>query len=136
MKLGFHNSIQGGLYRAIERALALGTETVQIFLHNPRGWSTKAIPEGEAELFRQRLARAGIGPVFAHASYLINLASQDRKLWHASVSLLRRELQMAEALGVEAVVVHPGRTKGAPEAEAIQRVKEALLRILSRSGTG
>jgi deoxyribonuclease-4 len=131
MKLGFHNSIQGGLHMAVVRAFELGTDCLQLFLHSPRSWSTTNISDKDREIFKETLRKTAIGPVFAHASYLINLASQDKRLWHASVNLLKREIQMAEALGIKAVVVHPGRTKGAPLAEAMARVKEALRRLSS-----
>ncbi len=134
MKLGFHNSIEGGLHMAVERALRLGTDCLQLFLHSPRSWSIKDVSDTELALFKETLLYSSIEPVFAHASYLINLASQEKKLWHASVGLLKRELQMAEALGIKAVVVHPGRTKGAPRKEAIMRVKEALKRLSSEIG--
>lgn len=119
---------------AVQRALEMGTDTLQLFLHSPRSWSTKEISEKDIQDFKAILRQTGIGPVFAHASYLINLASQEKRLWHASVNLLKRELQMASELGIKAVVVHPGRTKGAPEKEAISRVREALKRLSSEVG--
>jgi len=134
MKLGFHNSIEGGLHRAVEEAVQLGTECLQIFLHSPRSWSLKPVSEYDKELFKEKVTRYSICPVFAHASYLINLASSEKKLWHASVNLLIRELKMAEELGIKGVVVHPGRTKGAPAKEAKKRVKEALQKISSEIG--
>ena len=35
-RIGVHTSIAGGLHRSLERANALGCNTMQIFSHNPR----------------------------------------------------------------------------------------------------
>ena len=51
-KIGVHTSIAGGLHLSLERAHALGCNTIQIFSHNPRGWAVKEIAEEAAGRFK------------------------------------------------------------------------------------
>ena len=68
-------SIAGGLQLAIERGHALGCSAVQIFLKNQRQWAAPPLREADVRAFRAARQASGMRTVFAHASYLINLAS-------------------------------------------------------------
>ena len=91
-------SITGGLPRAIDRGLATGCEALQIFTKSSSQWRARPIPDAEIELFRTRVTETGIGPVMAHASYLINLASPDETLRKRSMTALADELYRAEVV--------------------------------------
>lgn len=128
-RLGVHVSIAGGVHLAPERARALGCTAMQIFSHNPRGWAARPIPGDEASAFKALRAEYGISPVFVHCSYLINVASKDEVLREKSISLLKLELQRADAIGAEFVVLHPGSSSGdedAGRARAIESIARAL----------
>lgn len=107
-RLGVHTSIAGGLERSLERALALGCTTLQIFSHNPRGWALSDIPEEEALRFRRLREKLGLDPVFIHASYLINLASADIAIREKSIRMLSEEMRRADLIGADYVLVHAG----------------------------
>ena len=77
MRLGAHVSTQGGLDNAIDRAQAMGAETIQIFGAAPQTWRRRAISDEEAAAFREKAAAADVAPVFLHAIYLISLVSDD-----------------------------------------------------------
>lgn len=111
-RLGVHTSIAGGLHLAITRAHALGCSTVQIFSHNPRSWRLTAIPEAEATLFSELRMGFDIDPVYVHCSYLINLSSSSGSTRRKSVEMLREEMNRADALGADFVILHLHGGKG------------------------
>ena len=53
MFLGTHESISGGLHKAIERIVSIHGTSSQIFSQNQRQWKTRIISEAELALFQQ-----------------------------------------------------------------------------------
>ena len=125
-RLGVHTSIAGGLHLSLERAHALGCTALQIFSHNPRGWAVKTIPEEDAVRFRTLRAKFDISPVVIHTSYLINLASRDSLLLKKSLDLLVTEMDRADTIGADYVILHTGSASGDDERMARQRAIAAL----------
>src|SRR5688500_5703121 len=107
-RLGAHLSIAGGLPRAVDRAKASRCEALQIFTKSAGQWRARPLPPGEIALFRRRVEETGIRPVVAHISYLINLAAALKSLRDQSIASLREELDRAESLGLDGLVMHPG----------------------------
>jgi len=126
VKLGFHVSIEGGIDKAVDRALELRCDTFQIFTRNPRSWAYRALREGEAEAFREKRGMAGIDPVFGHMPYILNLASPSEEIYRRSVGSLSAELKRCSALGVPMLVTHVGSHMGSGLEEGIERVVGAL----------
>lgn len=131
MRLGFHMSIAGGLYKAAEEAGRIGSDCLQIFAANPRGWNRAELTDQAAERFRQEVAEHRLTPVSVHASYLINLASPKDELWDKSVDLLADELRRAGALGADGVVVHPGSRQDMGLDWGLERVAAGAARALA-----
>lgn len=131
--LGAHMSIAGGYYKAVELARAAGCDVVQLFTKNNNQWRAKPISDEEAAQFRNRLGELKISHPLSHASYLINLASSDPLLWQKSVDSMVVELERAELLGIPYVVVHPGASVAASEADAVANVIRALDEIHQRT---
>jgi deoxyribonuclease-4 len=106
---GSHLSIAGALTNALDDAESLGMDTVQIFTKNQRQWRVRPL-EGEArDAWIARVAELGWqGRAVAHDAYLINLASPDDALWKKSMGLMREEIERCAALGIPALVSHPG----------------------------
>jgi deoxyribonuclease-4 len=125
-RLGVHTSIAGGLYLSLERAHALGCNTMQIFSHNPRGWAVKTISEEETSQFISLRQKLNISPVYIHTSYLINMASADRILRKKSIDLLVTEMNRADAIRADYVVLHTGSASGDDENISRKRAIEAL----------
>jgi deoxyribonuclease-4 len=124
MLFGAHVSVAGGLPAAVDYALSVGCECMQVFAKSPRQWNARALDPAAAAAFRDRCIATGMGPVFTHTAYLINLGSDDDALWERSWRALGVELARGEALGAAGVVTHVGtRYKSAPErtAERIAR---------------
>lgn len=127
-------SVAGGLHNAFDIAAAAGCDCLQVFVKNQRQWNARPLREDEIATWRAAAARTRIGPVIAHATYLINLASPDDGLWRKSTAAFLAELQRCELLGIEALVVHPGAHLGSGEIVGCRRVAAALDEILDRIG--
>jgi deoxyribonuclease-4 len=124
--LGAHMSIAGGLHRAILRGQEVGCSVVQIFLKNQLRWTAAPYAEAEVREFKAAWRATGIGPIFAHGSYLLNLATPDPAEWRRAVAALRDEVERAGTLGLPFVVVHPGSHRGAGADPGIRRIARAL----------
>ena len=77
MKIGAHVSSSGGISKAVDRGLAIGCETIQIFGSSPQSWAFKPVPAEEIEAFKTRALETNIGPAFLHCIYLINLGTTN-----------------------------------------------------------
>jgi deoxyribonuclease-4 len=79
MRLGAHMSISGGVDTAFDRGEQVGCDAMQIFTKSSNQWRAAPLAEKTIERYHQRQAETGINPVVAHSSYLLNLATPDRK---------------------------------------------------------
>jgi deoxyribonuclease-4 len=134
MRVGAHVPTRGRLANAVDYALQAGCDCFQIFISNPRAWAPPNVPSGQAEEFRERRAEAGLGPVFVHSSYLINVASSDDAFRRRSVDLARHELQATAEIGAEGLVVHAGAGGTGERSRALDRAAESLLAVASADG--
>jgi deoxyribonuclease-4 len=108
MLLGAHTSIAGGTHEAPPRAKAIGATAMQIFTKMASRWAERECEVPEQDLFRAAVADTELRALNAHDSYLINLASPDDALRARSLESFVCELQRCEALGLGALVSHPG----------------------------
>lgn len=132
-RCGLHTSTAGGLAEMLRRAEALKENAAQIFIKSNRQWRIGALARGEAEKFRLQKREQDLW-VCAHAGYLINVAGsgETRK---KSIRSLAEELARAEALGLEALVVHCG-SRGERTGVTARRVAvEGFREALESSGT-
>jgi deoxyribonuclease-4 len=118
------------MVRAVERAVEIGANTIQVFGDNPTAWRRRQHPPDELPAFRDRLAEAGIEPLTVHASYLINLAGPADRFHERSVELLVHELGTARAYGASFVNVHIGSHRGAGVDAGMERLGEGITRVL------
>ena len=131
VRVGVHTSIAGGISKAVERAASLDCRTLQIFSHNPRQWQKSIISPQEAKRFRYLRQKYDVTPVFIHVSYLINLASLSDDILGKSVDLLSYELDNADALDAEYIVLHTG-SAGEQDGHAARTgAAKALLRAVA-----
>lgn len=128
-RLGVHTSIAGGVHLSIERAKELGCNTVQIFSHNPRQWFVKEIPSDSISRFKELRKTYDISPAFIHTSYLINLAASDKSILEKSISLLIQEMDIADLLDADYVILHTGSASQDSEEAGRKRAIEALKRV-------
>jgi len=126
MLLGVHCSIKGGLHNAFYEAESLGIDTFQVFTKNQRQWKEKIIDTEEKSTFLDSYKTSRVKMIFSHASYLINLASNDDTLWECSVRALIDEVQRCHDLGLEFTILHPGSAKGFGEQKGMKKIVKAL----------
>lgn len=136
MKIGFHVSISGSIDLAVDRAIALGCDTFQIFTRNPRGWRPRPLKAEEIEAFREKRSRVGLEPVYAHTPYLINLASPKEDVYEKSLEALKVDLKRCRALGVPYLVTHLGSHLGTGLELGVERLLRAINRALAEAGDG
>jgi len=125
-ELGAHMSIAGGLHRALERGAELACGSVQIFLKNQRQWAARPMADEDVRVFAAARRATRVGAVFAHASYLINLAAAADTAWRQAVDVFTDELERGEALGLRCLVIHPGSHMGRGVESGLARVTAAL----------
>jgi deoxyribonuclease IV len=106
--LGAHVSSQGGVAAAPARGGRLRANAIQLFTKTPNQWREPTIAGDVVEQFKREVTRHRLDAVVAHDSYLINLASPDPVLRARSIESFRRELERSRALGLRAIVSHPG----------------------------
>lgn len=131
MRLGAHVSSAGTVDQAVDRAVALGCNTFQIFISNPRGWRPTLIPPEDADRFRTKYKAAEMRDAVAHSIYLINMASPNSYLREQSVESLISGLVNTERLGLSGLVTHIGSHQGDGLAVGTKRVVECLNQILT-----
>jgi deoxyribonuclease-4 len=135
MRLGAHVSVRGALPAAVDRALALRCECLQIFVGNPRQWRAAAYPAADLAEFRHRRRAAGLEPLVAHAPYLIQLGTADGELRARVVRSLTESMRVVEELEGLGVVTHLGSARGAPSAEALRRAAGVAQEVLAATRT-
>ena len=127
---GAHMSIAGGLPRAVDRAQATRCDALQIFTKSAGQWRDRALPDDEVRLFRRRVEESGISRVVAHNSYLINVASTSPALRSQSIAALGEELDRAELLGLDGLVMHPGSYTDGREQDGLRAIGRAIAELL------
>ena len=131
--IGAHVSSSGGIHTAIDRAEAIGAESVQVFTQSPRTWRQTNHDPTTFERFRKRREEAGIHGVLCHALYLCNFAAANDEVYEKSVVALRSTMEVACAIGADAVVLHVGSHLGAGLDKGLERVVPALEQTLALS---
>jgi len=129
--LGAHVSVAGGTWESAARAREISATGSQIFTKQANRWLERDIDDVESSRYRTAMMETNVRWTCAHDSYLINLASPDDALRARSLESFRAELRRCHALGLDALVSHPGnfmddRANGiARNAEAITAALEA-----------
>jgi deoxyribonuclease-4 len=130
VQIGAHVSSSGGIDKAIERAVAIGADSVQVFTQSPRTWRPTNHDPASFERFREARADAGTGGVLCHAVYLCNLAAPDPVIYERSVETLKNTMEVAGGIGADGVVFHVGSHLGSGLEVGLERVVPALEQVL------
>jgi deoxyribonuclease-4 len=124
--LGAHFSIAKGFDQAIYEAQRYGCTALQVFTKNASTWKERRLSPVEIDLFKAAKLASGISHIAAHTSYLINIASPEKKKYIKSTTALEQELLRASALGIAHVVLHPGAHMNSGRSEGIIRIVKAI----------
>jgi len=130
MQIGAHISSAGGIDKAIDRAVEIDAESVQVFTQSPRTWRPTNHDPASFDRFREKRAEAGIGGVLCHALYLCNLAAPDDAVYEKSVLALGNTMQVACGIGADGVVFHVGSHLGSGFEAGLERVLPAMQVVL------
>ncbi len=132
-KIGAHVSVSGGLLKGIERAEEMGAECFQIFAGSPRRYEVPLFAKEEIDNYKKKICQSQISPAYIHASYLLNLASEDDNILQKSLKSIQDALFFADRIGADGVVYHPGSPKGGSKEKAIKREIKSILEVLSKT---
>ena len=130
-RIGSHTRTAGGLAKsALPYADAAGSEAIQVYVSNSRGWALPPGDPAQDTLFRDGCGERGL-PSYVHASLLVNLGSPTPLTVTRSVETLEHALRRGGAIGASAVVYHAGSSVDpAHDAKAMHQLREALLPLL------
>jgi deoxyribonuclease IV len=128
VKIGAHLRRQGraGIHGALDGTQERGADCAQLFISNARGWAGPRVSEEDAATFRRSWEAAGLGPVVAHAPYLVNIASPTPEFLRKSRELAVSTAQACDRLGISILVVHAGAGGTGEPAESLTRAAETL----------
>lgn len=129
-KIGAHVSTAGGLWTAFARAKEIGAECIQIFGASPRMWQAKLPSADEIKKFKEEEKISGIGPVYLHASYLVNLGSAKKSLANISAKNLSDHLKITELIGATGLIFHIGSSVGMEKEKSLAQVVFLMKKIL------
>lgn len=130
-RIGAHVSTAGGLAKALDRTREIGGNCLQIFGGSPRSWARKLYSIEESGSYLAAAATAGFSPVFIHALYLVNLATDNPDLLQKSVDSLIFDLKNGQAINSTGVIVHLGSHQGRGFAVVAGQVAGVINQIIS-----
>jgi len=122
----------GGVKKALDNAVEMGADAVQLFVQSPRTWRFPEHDPADLEAFRSKREAAGL-PALVHALYLVNLAAPDDAIYAKSVDTMRATVDAACAIEADGVIFHIGSHLGAGFETGLARVVPALEQVLDRS---
>ena len=126
LTIGTHMSIAGGIAQSAKNVVLMEANTMQIFSRNPRGSGYKTYSQQEIELFQKIRMENRFGPLLAHAPYTMNLASAKPEVYEFACMVIREDIARMDALGIEAIVFHPGSHTGIGTEKGIQNIIAGL----------
>ena len=133
IRYGAHVSAAGGISKAVERAIGIGAETIQIFGSPPQSFNPPKHAPEEIREFKVQAKKYGIGPIYLHAPYLVNLATPRSGHLEISVQTLIKAMNLAGELGAEGVIFHTGSSLGARFEDVSKQIMGALKEILHQT---
>ncbi|WP_243518550.1 MULTISPECIES: deoxyribonuclease IV [unclassified Candidatus Cardinium] len=124
--IGAHTSTQGGLEKALLHGATIGATTIQFFTSNQRQWASRPLNKAELISWHDTLEATSMQQVMSHASYLINLGSNQQALLTKSRSAFIEEIERCLALKVSYLNFHPGAATGDHATACLDRIVQSL----------
>ena len=110
----------------------IGADAAQLFVQSPRTWRPTNHKPETIERFKAERSRLE-APVFAHALYLVNLASPNEELYRKSVETMCITMDVACQIEADGVIFHVGSHRGSGFESAVEQVAAAMEEILEHS---
>jgi deoxyribonuclease-4 len=130
--LGAHMSIGGGVHMAIERGCSINCTAIQMFVKNNMQWFARPLTRDEIRAFCNHVQRGQLRSIFAHANYLINLATTNPQFHANSIRALAEELTRANQLELPFLVLHPGAHLGAGEEAGLEKIVSSINSVFQK----
>lgn len=135
MLIGGHVNARGGIDKSVDNALAIGAEVIQTHPSPPQMWKPLRIDQPVVDAYRRKAAAAGLRQHWFHAVYLVNLATRDPAMLEKSITSLALYMDLAERLGADGVIFHPGSHKGAGFDAMLPQMAGAVREVLARTAS-
>ena len=129
--LGAHLSSSKGFCKMGQAALAIGANTLQCFVRNPRGAKAKAIDPADLAGLRELMAEHGFGPIVAHAPYIMNPCSKDEGIRDLAARMMSEDLALMEHLPGNYYNFHPGSHVGQGLETGCRQIADMLDRVVT-----
>ena len=126
--IGAQVSGAGGVSKAVQRAVDIGAQALQIFVDSNRQFPRRPLPGEELGKLGALLRRHRM-PGYVHVPYLANAATADAILRSRSIEMIARGLHAAERATLRGVVVHPGSHRG----RGFEAVREQVILALGEA---
>jgi len=132
-KIGAHVSASGGLDQAVIRAAEIGANCLQLFSGSPRIWQKKNLGQFDLSKLTEARKKYRVDPIFTHALYLVNLASDKLELVKKSSESLIYELKFDALIHGSGVIIHAGSHQGRGWLSVQHQVIEQIKLILENT---
>ena len=126
MILGAHVSTAGGIHNAIKNGDELHCNAIQIFLANPNRWESKPPTAEIIEKFREAWTESPIQTVIVHDIHLSNLASPKQEVLEKSRQQFKRQMELADRVGIRHIVTHLGAHLGEGETFGLKQLSDSF----------
>lgn len=134
MLFGAHVSAAGGVFNAPLNAAEIGCEVFQFFTRSPQGGPVPPLTPEIVALFKKNCKSAGQKEWYVHAPFFINFASVNPRVYHASISVIRQELERSNLLGAKYLMAHLGSYNGLGKEKGFKQLIEGLDKMLHDYG--
>jgi deoxyribonuclease-4 len=130
MLFGAHVSIAGGLPNAPLNAAKIGCEVFQMFTRSPQGGWVPPCDKKTAVEFLANAKKAKQKEWYVHTPYFINFASANPRIKHASITVVREELERASLLKATYLMTHLGSYKDLGKEKGYAQLVDSLAKML------
>ena len=127
-RVGAH--VGGGLTSAIDNTILIGGNCLQIFAGSPRMWARSLWAVDVTKKFTELAIKNDLNPVYIHALYLTNLASDNEELVEKSIAALVMDMKNSAAINGAGVVLHIGSHQGRGWQDSRTLVIESIRKVL------
>jgi len=135
MILGAHVSTAKGIWNAPLNARTLRVPAFQIFTKNQNRWTEKPLEPQAIDRYLRNCEECGITHTVSHDSYLINLCAVGADNLVKSRDAMLDEMERAEQLNIDYLVMHPGSHLGAGIEAGIKAIGESFRLIMDKTET-
>ncbi|MGD0494973.1 MAG: deoxyribonuclease IV [Candidatus Bathyarchaeia archaeon] len=122
---------KGGLSTLFAYAERWGCECAQTYITLSRTWKTRELSPEETLSFRTAWQSSSVKQVIAHVPLIVNPAAPTDAIWQNSKTRLATELSIADQLGIQLLVMHPGYFGRLGKKVGIGRTVDALNEVFN-----